>query len=133
MTKNNTKIKLKKTNQDVDRVIGARVRRARVELGMSQENLGLELGLTFQQVQKYEKGINRISVSTMLNISRILGKPLSFFVDHPDSAPVLTECDKLLGIPDGRDLVNVVSGFSRSSLKTLVEVASAMRKAGAGA
>lgn len=60
--------------------IGARVRQARVMAGISQEALSGRLGLTFQQVQKYEKGTNRISVSRLVEIAHITGQPISFFV-----------------------------------------------------
>ena len=64
---------MKKAPNDVDRHVGSRVRKRRVAMGMSQEKLGDALGLTFQQVQKYEKGTNRISASRLQQISTILG------------------------------------------------------------
>ncbi|MEQ1707140.1 MAG: helix-turn-helix transcriptional regulator [Terricaulis sp.] len=57
---------------DVDRQIGARVRARRLDVGMSQEQLGQAIGVTFQQVQKYEKGVNRVSASTLLDIADAL-------------------------------------------------------------
>ena len=51
-------------------------------LGMSQEKLGENLGLTFQQVQKYEKGINRIGASRLFNLSQVLGVPVQFFYEE---------------------------------------------------
>lgn len=65
----------------VDIHVGSRVRLRRTLLGMSQEKLGEALGLTFQQVQKYERGANRIGASRMFEISRALGVPVSFFFD----------------------------------------------------
>ena len=59
--------------------VGARVRQRRVQLGLSQEKLGEALGLTFQQVQKYERGANRVGASRLWDISRILGVPVSYF------------------------------------------------------
>jgi transcriptional regulator with XRE-family HTH domain len=59
--------------------VGARVRQRRVQLGMSQEKLGDSLGLTFQQVQKYERGTNRVGASRLWDMSRILGVPVSWF------------------------------------------------------
>lgn len=56
----------------IDRAIGARVRARRLELGKSQERLGEDIGVTFQQIQKYEKGINRISAATLVHISEAL-------------------------------------------------------------
>jgi len=63
---------MKKSTNTVDKEIGSRVRMRRMLIGMSQEKLGEMLGLTFQQVQKYEKGTNRISVSRLLDIAHIL-------------------------------------------------------------
>jgi transcriptional regulator with XRE-family HTH domain len=62
-----------KAPNDVDRQVGSRVRMRRMLIGMSQEKLGDALGLTFQQVQKYEKGTNRISASRLQHIARVLG------------------------------------------------------------
>ncbi len=65
----------------IDAHVGARVRLRRTLLGMSQEKLGLRLGLTFQQVQKYERGANRIGASRLFDLSRVLDVPVSFFYD----------------------------------------------------
>ena len=63
----------------VDQHVGSRVRLRRMLLGMSQEKLGESMGLTFQQVQKYEKGVNRIGASRLFQISKILDVPVSSF------------------------------------------------------
>jgi transcriptional regulator with XRE-family HTH domain len=75
----------KKTTNPVDKHVGSRVRMRRVLIGMSQERLGDALGLTFQQVQKYEKGINRIGASRLQQISNILGMPVEFFFEGAPS------------------------------------------------
>ena len=66
----------------VDAHVGGRVRLRRMLLGMSQEKLGESLGLTFQQVQKYEKGSNRIGASRLFELARILGVSVQFFFDE---------------------------------------------------
>lgn len=71
----------KKVINPTDKHVGARVRMRRMMLGMSQEKLGHSLGLTFQQVQKYEKGTNRIGASRLQQISNILQVPVSFFFE----------------------------------------------------
>ncbi len=76
----------------VDVHVGARIRLRRTLLGMSQERLGDALGLTFQQVQKYERGVNRVGASRLFDLSRILDVPISFFYDNqpggqPGAAP----------------------------------------------
>jgi transcriptional regulator with XRE-family HTH domain len=71
----------KKAPNPTDKHVGARVRMRRMMLGMSQEKLGDALGLTFQQVQKYEKGANRIGASRLQQIAHILQVPVSFFFE----------------------------------------------------
>ncbi len=71
----------KKAPNPIDKHVGSRVRMRRMMLGMSQEKLGDALGLTFQQVQKYEKGTNRIGASRLQQISLILQVPVSFFFE----------------------------------------------------
>ena len=70
-----------KSPNPVDVHVGARLRERRTALGVSQERLGEALGLTFQQIQKYEKGVNRIGASRLFEISRILDTPVQFFFD----------------------------------------------------
>ena len=74
-------VMVKKSPSSTDVHVGARVRMRRMMLSMSQEKLGGALGLTFQQVQKYEKGTNRISASKLQEISQILHVPVSFFFE----------------------------------------------------
>lgn len=68
----------------IDIHVGGRVRLRRTMLGMSQDKLADSLGLTFQQIQKYEKGVNRIGASRVFEISRVLGVPIQFFFDDFD-------------------------------------------------
>ena len=87
----------KKQANPIDVQVGNRVRIRRMLIGMSQEKLGDLLGLTFQQVQKYEKGVNRIGAGRLFEVSRILNVPVDFFYEgvgaagQPDSdgAPVM--------------------------------------------
>jgi transcriptional regulator with XRE-family HTH domain len=76
-----------KSPNPIDKHVGSRVRMRRLMLGMSQEKLGDALGLTFQQVQKYEKGTNRIGASRLQHISRILQVPVAFFFEGAPSVP----------------------------------------------
>jgi transcriptional regulator with XRE-family HTH domain len=91
----------KKQANPIDIQVGNRVRIRRMLIGMSQERLGDLLGLTFQQVQKYEKGINRIGAGRLYEVSRILNVPVNFFYEgvnevtgqpgagEPEGAPVM--------------------------------------------
>jgi transcriptional regulator with XRE-family HTH domain len=97
----------------VDRHVGSRVRMRRIMLGMSQEKLGEGLGLTFQQIQKYEKGTNRIGASRIHQISEILQVPVSFlFEGSPgsssasfDEAPSPTYVADFLATSEGLALI----------------------------
>src|SRR6478735_7729266 len=68
----------------VDVQVGARLRLRRRMLGLSQEKLGEMIGLTFQQVQKYERGANRIAASRLHELGQVLDVPMSFFFDDTD-------------------------------------------------
>ncbi|MBV8977935.1 MAG: helix-turn-helix domain-containing protein [Alphaproteobacteria bacterium] len=72
----------KKNANPVDAQVGSRVRLRRMLIGMSQERLGELLGLTFQQVQKYEKGVNRIGAGRLYDVARILGVPIDYFYEN---------------------------------------------------
>ena len=76
----------KKAPNPIDKHVGSRVRMRRMMLGMSQEKLGDALNLTFQQVQKYEKGTNRIGASRLQHIAQILQVPVSFFFEGGPAA-----------------------------------------------
>jgi transcriptional regulator with XRE-family HTH domain len=73
--------------KEIDKYVGARVRARRLMVRMSQETLGEHLGLTFQQIQKYEKGTNRISAGRLAQIAEIFGESLSFFFPNQTTAP----------------------------------------------
>ena len=127
----------KKAPNPTDKHVGARVRMRRMMLGMSQEKLGDALGLTFQQVQKYEKGANRIGASRLQQIAQILQVPVSFFFEGAPSAPGLAHLEGMSEAPspayvsdflatsDGLALtkafMNIKSGKLRRRIVDLVE------------
>lgn len=76
--------KIKESNKRLDSFIGDKVRQLRISLGMSQDKLASFLGVTFQQVQKYEKGVNRISASMLYNIATVLNVKIQWFVEGFD-------------------------------------------------
>lgn len=76
-----------KSPNPIDKHVGSRVRMRRLLLGLSQEKLGEALGITFQQIQKYEKGTNRIGASRLQQISAVLNAPVSFFFDEAPGDP----------------------------------------------
>jgi transcriptional regulator with XRE-family HTH domain len=90
---------MKRATDELDAVIGNRVRQRRMVLGLSQEKLAIGLGLTFQQVQKYETGHNRISCGRIVRIAALLDTPVSYFFDGLDNgasaAPVEVSGDAM--------------------------------------
>src|ERR1700722_4204422 len=116
----------KKAPNPIDKHVGSRVRMRRMMLGMSQEKLGNNLGLTFQQVQKYEKGTNRIGASRLQQISQV---PVSFFfegaptnanaprTDGMNEAPSPAYVSDFLATSDGLALTKAFMRISDSKLR----------------
>src|SRR5205823_14383405 len=103
-----------KAPNPVDKYVGSRVRMRRIMLGMSQEKLGEALGLTFQQVQKYEKGTNRIGASRLQQIAHILQVPVAFFfVDAPREHERL---DQMRDVPSANSLSELLASSEGLSL-----------------
>ncbi|MEG8098774.1 helix-turn-helix domain-containing protein [Candidatus Liberibacter brunswickensis] len=99
----------KKIPNPVDINVGKRIRLRRMMLGMSQEKLGECLGITFQQVQKYEKGVNRVGASRLQHISEVLESPISFFFDdssttHSDESSEESNVIDFISTSDGLQL-----------------------------
>jgi transcriptional regulator with XRE-family HTH domain len=109
----------KKVPNPVDKHVGSRVRMRRLWLGMSQEELGDGLGLTFQQVQKYEKGTNRIGAGRLQHISHILQIPVPFFFEglpHGE-APSPAHMSDFLATVDGLALIKAFMRIKEPSLR----------------
>lgn len=87
----------------IDVHVGSRIRLRRTLMGMSQERLGDSLGLTFQQVQKYERGVNRVGASRLYDLSRVLDVPIAFFFDDmPENrGPAIAGVAGFAEKPDG--------------------------------
>ena len=119
----------KKAPNPIDKHVGSRVRMRRMMLAMSQEKLGDALGLTFQQVQKYEKGTNRIGASRLQQISQILQVPVSFFFegaptvhsgprsDGMNEAPSPAYVSDFLATSDGLALTKAFTRIGDSKLR----------------
>ena len=97
----------KKAPNPVDKHVGSRVRMRRMMLAMSQEKLGDALGLTFQQVQKYEKGTNRIGASRLQQISHILQVPVSFFFEGAPTVALGPRADGMGEAPSQQFVLTV--------------------------
>lgn len=112
----------------VDKRMGQRVRSRRLELGMSQERLAELLGVTFQQIQKYEKGVNRIAASRLFDIAGALTVPISYFFDGLAAATpqggVREEGESFvydaLATPEGLQLLKLFSGIKSAKIRRRV-------------
>jgi len=117
----------KKAPSPIDKHVGSRVRMRRIMLAMSQEKLGAALGLTFQQVQKYEKGTNRIGASRLQQISQILQVPVAFFFeglpnelapyDSSGSALSVAQIDDFISDSDGLRLIRAFMRIDNAALR----------------
>jgi transcriptional regulator with XRE-family HTH domain len=126
---------MKKGPNETDILVGTRVRVRRVELGLSQTELANALGVTFQQVQKYEKGTNRIGASRLHAMSGVLRVPVSYFfpvaAEGVDYTARPTEVLGLLGIPGAMELLrNYARIHDRSVQTALCVMASTLAKDG---
>lgn len=108
-----------KSPSGIDRVVGQRLRWRRRELKLTQEQLGEKLGLTFQQVQKYEKGINRISAGRLFEVAEVLTVPVSYFYEGVENmlgnGPLsVRETDQPPALPhiDG-EAIELVTAFKK--------------------
>ncbi len=99
----------KKQPNPIDVHVGGRVRLRRMMLSMSQEKLGEHLGITFQQIQKYEKGTNRIGASRLQHIATVLQVPVSFFFEDAPGTP-----NEPAGLAESRPANYIVSFLSSS-------------------
>jgi transcriptional regulator with XRE-family HTH domain len=121
----------------LDQEVGARIRFQRLSVGMSQEKLADLLGITFQQIQKYEKGANRIGAGRLLEISRALGVPITFFYedhmaseDEPEEPSAL---QRLLATREGMALAQAFVRIENQALRQgLIVLAQAAMSASNG-
>ena len=116
-----------------DEEVGLRVRSRRLECRLSQTELADKIGVTFQQVQKYEKGVNRIGAGRLQRISEALEVPITFFFDaspHAAERGSPTSQESVFGLMQASGAVRIVKAFqkikSRKSRQLLVEMAEEM-------
>jgi transcriptional regulator with XRE-family HTH domain len=108
----------------LDRRIGARIRARRLELHMAQTALAEAIGITFQQVQKYEKGTNRVAASVLFVIARTLKLPISAFYGAPEKDTATSAIDS----PEFEALVTRYAGLSERGRRYLLAAADAFRR-----
>ena len=118
-----------KTADDIDAYVGGRIRLRRMTLGISQEQLGDALGLTFQQIQKYETGANRVSASRLWEISEAMGVPVAFFFEglkeetEEDSGIRADAPADMLSDKEALDLVRSYYSIPENQRRRLFELA----------
>ena len=111
----------------IDQHVGARLRLRRSLLDMSQSELGEKLGVTFQQVQKYERGTNRVSASRLFHVARVMDVPISYFFEGLDSegdsqlkGPDSETLYDFIASPDGLALASAFAGISDQTVRRRV-------------
>jgi transcriptional regulator with XRE-family HTH domain len=123
---------MQKLANDTDRHIGKQIRERRIAIGMSQEKLGEALGLTFQQVQKYERGVNRIGAGRLQDIARILAVDVTYFFDGlPDWTGSKDPADHAFRIvtstPQGVKLIKLFASVEDSNIqRSIVDLVEAV-------
>lgn len=111
---------------EIDRAIGCRIRELRIIAGLTQEHLGDRLGLTFQQIQKYERGQNRVSGSRLVKMARALGVPTASLIPGDDSAAVFEShpgVTTLLSTRSGKRLVTAAAALRPEHLAAIADLA----------
>ncbi len=109
----------------VDKQIGVRIRMRRLELGMSQETLASKLGVTFQQVQKYEKGVNRVAAGTLIDLSEALATPVTQFLPPVGKSE---SADSMLDDPGAAALLPLLRQLNGDGLRVLTDIARSFAK-----
>ncbi len=120
MTKNQSEQlqQIREEDRAVDIHVGRRVRARRIPMGLNQTELGAALGLTFQQIQKYERGLNRISASKLQRLSAVLDVPVAWFFDGMKAEE---GADKAAEGPYGREVamfIRALENTRNTSLRT---------------
>ena len=119
-----------RTPHAVDKAVGARVRDLRLKAGMNQSELGRALGLTFQQVQKYESGANRISCSKLVDISRALKVKPAYFLEGLDGDGQGAEMPEVaIASPQERRLLSSIAHLPPAHISALADLARAITPA----
>jgi len=108
---------INKAPESTDKEIGSRVRMRRLMLGITQGELGKALGITFQQIQKYEKGTNRIPAGRLQDLAYVLQVPISFFFDEGPTAPLPAHVSKFLGSADGLALARAFTSIKNAKVR----------------
>ena len=124
-----------KTTNDLDQRVGERLRSRRLKMGLSQTELGAAVGVTFQQVQKYEKGANRISASRMVQFAEKLGVAPAYFVEgfgsrskaNGDTTKTARAIESVAASNEGVAVLEAMAQMKPSRRQFMVKLARALR------
>lgn len=124
-----------RTPTDIDKHVGARLRLRRAHLKLSQSDLGNKLGVTFQQIQKYERGTNRVGASRLFHVGRVLKVPVAYFFEGLDDQGVTAldeeTADKVyefIASPDGLTLASAFAEVKDQKVRrSLIELVRSLR------
>jgi len=111
---------MSRSANETDVVVGARIRLRRKQLNMTQTDLAQRLGITFQQVQKYEKGTNRVGASRLAQTAQILEVPITFFFPQPDVADGPDEILSLLADPQALELQRAFALVASAAMRRAI-------------
>jgi transcriptional regulator with XRE-family HTH domain len=117
-----------KSANEIDAHIGSRVKLRRMAIGMSQEQLGQALGLTFQQVQKYEKGLNRIGAGRLYRIAQVLDVPVSSFFEGLPEAGGDSSAEEIANTAELMSFLASIEGYQLSTAFSRIEDAATRRR-----
>lgn len=107
----------------VDAHVGKRIRQRRWMLGMTQQQLADRVGIKFQQIQKYETGMNRVSASRLFDISNVMEVPVAFFFEGLENSEAQTAAGDLLGDKEALDLVRAYYSIPEAQRRRLFDLA----------
>lgn len=107
----------------VDRFVGARIRAERTQAGMTQSQLGAAVGVTFQQIQKYERGANRVSASMLVRTAKALGVSVTCLFPEPEGSNDEQASAGIGAFKDGRVLAECFAAMSPEQRQMLVSIA----------
>jgi transcriptional regulator with XRE-family HTH domain len=131
MAKKRTPLKEQRRVTSVDVEIGQRIRAARLKKGISQEDLGKALGVSFQQIQKYEKGVNRVSSARLVEVAKAVDMTVEDFFDRVDTKKTAgaARFDQFMATREGVQIIEAMIELSPSHRQTVITLARSLAAA----
>jgi transcriptional regulator with XRE-family HTH domain len=105
----------------IDKIIGEKISKLRISRGLSRQDLAKKLGITHQQLQKYEKGINRISVGRLVDVSEKLKAPITYFFDNNNEFLGLDSSNQRLATEIMKDFLKIKNPEQQEAIKKLIK------------